>query len=728
MRQITAAAGVRAARAQRSAPAWPRALALAVLWACAALPAAAAPRAVPGGIEFTYTDPGAGAVTWAGEFNGWNATATPMTKGDGGVWSVVVALPPGEHQYKFVVDGQWFADPENPVTGGDFGNSVVVVGPDGRLTEMKATSNTPYSPKIFMGGRVIGLYLSSESAENNRFELRRPNMDIDLDFDIRMSDVLAARFLMNINSETENVEFFRSRLNFDRGHLLFTQPHLEIYGWDNESAGTWDDPLHLVGAVGIYDYGFGYDRQGFRVRPRWAGFETELLYADHFEPGGTAYPAVPAAGTVTLPVEPAGSGFRLVPGGTAGVKTTAQSDANEDVFAARIRREVVPGLRVGLLGRADRGYNLTSLLFVEATGDSSTTALGGNFEQSWFAAGGEAAWKAPYGIDVSIEYLRGTERLVAVNATRQDVAVTAIDSTGATLAFGATTPAGGEHLTTDDSNRFHLGGTWTAGHGDITLRGAVRYQDHGYKAFELDGIENSMIVWSAGWDRNWRYYLNREVKTTIDVEYHDFDYDARTPWRSQLWFPTGNFWLEGGEHEVSFDRMTLLGGTDALSWKPRLHVPVLRQRNVTFEYAGTFNGVALDKLPRYAESIFRIGVDVTHQIRFSTDSRWVKYDHPGLGLFGGYVSHFADFTYTFAPGIQVSLSAGVDPWVLDPVTNEYGEIGRDQFLFESGANGSRAETNYFSLGAFDGVPGFIDQAERALEKERRIQVEAIVRF
>jgi hypothetical protein len=70
----------------------------------------------------------------------------------------------------------------------------------------------------------------------------------------------------------------------------------------------------------------------------------------------------------------------------------------------------------------------------------------------------------------------------------------------------------------------------------------------------------------------------------------------------------------------------------------------------------------------------------------------------------------------------------VDPWVLDPVTNEYGEIGRDQFLFERGANGSRAETNYFSLGAFDGVPGFIDQAERALEKERRIQVEAIVRF
>lgn len=728
MRPIPAASGARGSRGWRATPAWREALVLVALWACAALPASAAPRAVPGGIEFTYTDPAAGSVSWAGEFNGWNATATPMTKVDGGVWSVVVPLPPGEHPYKFVVDGQWFADPGNPVTAGDFGNSVVVVGPDGKLTEMQATSNTPYSPKIFMGGRVIGLYQSSESTGNDRFELRRPNMDIDLDFDIRMSDVLEARFLMNINSETENVEFFRSRLNFDRGHLLFTQPRLEIYAWDNESAGTWDDPLHLVGAVGIYDYGFGYDRQGFRVRPRWAGLDIELLYADRFEPGGTVYPAPPAAGSVTLPVEPSGGGFRLVPGGTAALRNTSQSDANEDVFAARVGREVVPGLRLGLLGRADRGYNLSSLVFVEATGDSSTTALGGNFEQSWFAAGGEAAWRAPWDIDVRLEYLRGTERFVAVDAARQEVAVTAIDSTGATLSFGTATAANGEHLTTDDSNRFHLGGAWTAAHGDITVRGALTHEDHAYGTFELDGIENTMTVWSAGWDRNWRYYLNREVKTTVDLEYTAFDYDPRTPWRAQLWFPTYNFWLEGGEHEVEFGRLTLLGGADALSWKPRLHVPVFRQRNVTFEYAGTFNGVSLDKLPRYAESIFRIGVDVTPQVRFSTDSRWAKYDHPGLGLFGGYVSHFADLTYTFAPGIQVSLSAGVDPWVLDPVTNEYAGIGRDLFLFERGATGGRAETSYFSLGAFDGVPGFIGQAERALEKERRVQVEAIVRF
>ena len=93
-------------------------LALASL-AAAAGGAAAAPEKAAGGIRFTYTDPNAGGVSWAGEFNGWSTSAAPMTKDAKGVWSVVVPLPAGEHQYKFVVDGQWIADPENGATAGD---------------------------------------------------------------------------------------------------------------------------------------------------------------------------------------------------------------------------------------------------------------------------------------------------------------------------------------------------------------------------------------------------------------------------------------------------------------------------------------------------------------------------------------------------------------------------------------------------------------------------------
>ena len=221
-------------------------LALAGL-AAAAGGALAAPEKAAGGIRFTYTDPNAGGVSWAGEFNGWNASATPMARDAKGVWSVVVPLPAGEHQYKFVVDGQWVADPENGATAGDMGNSVVRVGADGSLGAAQATANSPYSAKILIGGRIIGLFQDVHNPTTRRFEMRRPEMDTDLSFDVRVSDVLRAHLLTNINSEQQNTQDYRTNLAFDRGSLEFAKGKLQVLGWDNLAVGSWDDPLPIPG-------------------------------------------------------------------------------------------------------------------------------------------------------------------------------------------------------------------------------------------------------------------------------------------------------------------------------------------------------------------------------------------------------------------------------------------------------------------------------------------------
>jgi glycosidase len=59
---------------------------------------------------------GATAVTLAGDFNGWDAAALPLTP-DGDDWTVTVDLPPGAYAYKFVerVGGTdlWSCDPAN---------------------------------------------------------------------------------------------------------------------------------------------------------------------------------------------------------------------------------------------------------------------------------------------------------------------------------------------------------------------------------------------------------------------------------------------------------------------------------------------------------------------------------------------------------------------------------------------------------------------------------------
>lgn len=62
-------------------------------------------------IEFQLYDPQARKVFIAGTFNDWNPTATPMRQQGDGKWTAVLKLKPGRYEYKFVVDGNWQADP-----------------------------------------------------------------------------------------------------------------------------------------------------------------------------------------------------------------------------------------------------------------------------------------------------------------------------------------------------------------------------------------------------------------------------------------------------------------------------------------------------------------------------------------------------------------------------------------------------------------------------------------
>ena len=81
---------------------------------------------------FVLRAPGASRVSVAGDFNNWDAEATPMRhSGSGDLWIVSVSLPRGVHLYSFVLDGaEWRPDPAAPLAAEtSFGghNSVVVV-------------------------------------------------------------------------------------------------------------------------------------------------------------------------------------------------------------------------------------------------------------------------------------------------------------------------------------------------------------------------------------------------------------------------------------------------------------------------------------------------------------------------------------------------------------------------------------------------------------------------
>jgi hypothetical protein len=92
---------------------------------------AAAPQQVL--TQFVLSAPGAKRVAVAGDFSGWKPVHV-MTRSEAGVWTVVVPLDPGVHDYAFVVDGErWVPDPAAPPVNDGFGgvnSRLAVLSPD----------------------------------------------------------------------------------------------------------------------------------------------------------------------------------------------------------------------------------------------------------------------------------------------------------------------------------------------------------------------------------------------------------------------------------------------------------------------------------------------------------------------------------------------------------------------------------------------------------------------
>jgi hypothetical protein len=104
--------------------------------------AAPAPRTAPARsdepedareVVVRYRDEGASDVRIAGDFNGWvpDKGVRSLVEQQSGarVWTKILLLPPGRYEYRYVVDGEWREDPDNPdaVSAPGGGRSSVLV-------------------------------------------------------------------------------------------------------------------------------------------------------------------------------------------------------------------------------------------------------------------------------------------------------------------------------------------------------------------------------------------------------------------------------------------------------------------------------------------------------------------------------------------------------------------------------------------------------------------------
>jgi hypothetical protein len=245
---------------------------------------------------------------------------------------------------------------------------------------------------------------------------------------------------------------------------------------------------------------------------------------------------------------------------------------------------------------------------------------------------------------------------------------------------------------------------------------------------------------SHAWSR-----LQLQVEVTQDW----FTYPAGSTWQTQFWFRRHNPWLD--ESVAGLQRFPLLGEETAATGRLQLDAMLWKPRDLEATLRLSFASPGWHRAPRSIESVLRLRLALTADLSLRTHSRLATYrrfdtqDPTVLGVLGAgphieagplsqgdYAdvrhdyrnrwSHFVELVYEISSRSDIALGFGVDPWVLYAVRNEYMDIGWEQFVYDAGAGPAEAYADPDHLGER------IGNAEAQLERERRLTLEARLRF
>jgi len=321
----------------------------------------------PSGIQFAYEEPSAGSVSLVGSFNGWNKAASPMTRDEKGVWRVTVALQPGKHEYKFLVnDSNYLADPDNPVVAGEYGNSQVEIGSDGELVWGAGAakfSNTSLSSKVALNGFFRATYLGqSDAGGDARLRLKRPEHEFNLDVNVKVNDNVQGSGRLQMDTSLGDVQETQGRLY--SGHLDLLTQAFDLKAYYNEELLALDEPLELLGhedlpgTIREEHIEFGRGTQGAIARGRGFGAQGMAFFSNTYDFSRFDNPAT-------------------------------YDNTDTDVMGARLARDIVPGrARLGLSWvRRQNGWWVDFVSGSNSSADIDSFKAATGSQSDWFELG-----------------------------------------------------------------------------------------------------------------------------------------------------------------------------------------------------------------------------------------------------------------------------------------------------------------------------------------------------
>jgi Glycogen recognition site of AMP-activated protein kinase len=591
-------------------------------------------------LVFTLHAPGAQEVYLVGDFNLWNPTVERMSA-NGDDFEVRLFLVAGEYRYKFVVDGKWIADPDNPGSA-EKGSPIKLIERSGGLILDTDRPETGAAAAHVHGWlRYIGaLRVDDGDGEG----VQRVDAEVQGSY-----ARLAARARVATDDSSWTWSPPAIDAYFDRGRVDLDFGRIDVRGLENDSTWASSDPMALVGDAGVFGYDAGFGRHGVAAVATASKGALRVFYADATT--GTPRPAV------TIPA----SALAAFAGGAAADTTVydyAYTFDDSDVLALDATA-TVGGFDLGVARREDLGINPGVLAsVVRGPSGFTTTAYATREDRSvtnaWLRA------RDLLGLRITGAYGQGD---CDVHAFASESVTGVLPPT---IAPGVEAAAVEARVPIMDTQRalFEVSTPVAAA--------SVRLRWDGTR-FDFDGVEGAsradvQRVVAEG-TLPWRGWSLRATLTYTDARYGDtpdalyLDWPERNPWL-QLW---------DGVDEPSIVGLGL-ESHDVLAFAAEK------------DSGRTEAGVALRvQLSGWADEVRHASARAF--VQTTLRERWTARADARMAWYDGTTSRASDTTWDgyleagYAwNGISLNLGVGFDPVVFDPVGGDYADIGRTEYL------------------------------------------------
>ncbi len=229
-------------------------------------------------VVFRYRNPLARRVFLVGDFNAWNPTLDLMVPVDS-IFEVRLFLVPGRYSYRFLVDGEYLRDGENPCIDEKGNSCFTLVQMDGRQEISFGVESPPRASVLEKSGYSLGkdAALVGKGTEVNLYAILglRAAVEGSIETDFSVGGLAEA-----VEGKKAKGSFFllRGRASYSSGNRSIT--------FYSRNEGMLDEGtlLPIFGSIGPYEYPLSSMSRGMIVEGRMpGGMDAWFAYVSRIE-------------------------------------------------------------------------------------------------------------------------------------------------------------------------------------------------------------------------------------------------------------------------------------------------------------------------------------------------------------------------------------------------------------------------------------------------------------